>query len=178
MIDKKIYITGGWHRHYGDEPFGLPTNQVSVYSLDDNKSTLMAPMNFTRNGHGCCSHAGHLFVCGGKGGKPSTCCEKLIIKDDKWIFIAKMNEARLDFQVVSCGKYVWAIGGQNKRGVLNTTEYYDDIIDKWTKSTPMIQKRLRHSAVTFRENVYLIGGYDGCRGLRSAEKLEINNGPQ
>ena len=89
-------------------------------------------MQFTRGYHGYCSHAGHLFVCGGKDVLPSTCCEKLIIKEDKWIFIAEMNEARSDFQVVTCGKYVWVIGGKGTNETSNTTEYYDVIINKWT----------------------------------------------
>ena len=52
-----------------------------------------------------------------------------------------MNEARSEFQVVSCGKYLWAIGGEGTNGVLKTTEFYDVIINKWKKSTPMIEKR-------------------------------------
>ena len=43
---------------------------------------------------GCCSHAFALFVCDGKDGKPCSCCEKLIIKDGKWKFVAPMNVAR------------------------------------------------------------------------------------
>ena len=34
------------------------------------------------------------FICGEKGGEPSSCCEKMIIKDNKWEFVAKMNLAR------------------------------------------------------------------------------------
>ena len=176
IIDRKIYSTGGVS-YVRDRFYNrLTTNEVHIYSLDDNKSALMAAMNFTRQEHGCCSHAGHLFVCGGKDGKPSICCEKLIIKDDKWVFIAKMNEARISLQVVSCGKYVWAIGGQNKRGFLNTVEYYDDVIDKWTKSTPMIEKRHRHRAVAFREYIYVIGGMNRSRVLISSEKLDTRSG--
>ena len=132
-------------------------------------------MNFTRNGHGCCSHAGDLFVCGGKDGKPSACWEKWIIKDDKWIFIAKMKQGRTNFQVVSCGKYVWAIGGLNKSEILNTTEYYNNNIDKWSKSTAMINKRCHHSAVAFRENIFVIGGFNGVGFLRSTEKLDTRS---
>ena len=115
VIDKKIYTTGGFYN--SDVELRLPfrsTNEAHVYSFKDNNTTLMAPMNSRRFCHGCCSHAGHLFVCGGKDGEPSACCEKLIIKDNKWFFIAEMNEARWIFQVVTCGKYLWAIGGQGK----------------------------------------------------------------
>ena len=129
-------------------------------------------MNFARNYHGCCSHAGHLFVCGGKDGEPSTCCEKFIIKEDKWIFIAEMNEARKYFQVVTCGKHVRVIGGEGINGALNTTEYYDHITDKWIKSSSMIERRCEHSVVAFCENIYVFGGVDiGC--LSTTKKLDI-----
>jgi len=169
VINGKIYGAGGYLHC-------LCTNEVSVYSLDDNKSSLVAPMNFRRVGHGCCAHAGALYVCGGKDGKPSNCCEKLIIKDDKWKFVAKMNIARINFQVVSCGKLIWAIGGGNFNGTLNTTEYFDDINNKWTNSTPMIERREDHSAVAFREKIYIIGGYSYMYGRlnfsRFAEVLD------
>ena len=90
------------------------------------------------------------------------------------MFIAEMNEARSEFQVVSCGKYIWAIGGEGTNGVLKTTEFYNTTINNWTKSTPMIEKRCGHSAVAFRQQIYVIGGCneDNDYGLHSAEKLD------
>ena len=173
VIEKKLYTTGGVF--ISDHLQRRSINEAHVYLFKDNNTTLMAPMNSRRFFHGCCSYAGHLFVCGGKDGEPSTCCEKLIIKDNKWIFVAEMNEARRSFQVVACGKHVWAIGGSGLNGVLNTAEYYYDIIDKWKKSSPMIQKRRGHSAVASRGNIYVIGGSDGFRDLNSAEKLDTRN---
>ena len=87
------------------------------------------------------------------------CCEKLIIKGNKWVFIDRMNEARYDFQVITCGKYIWTFGGWGKMKPLNTIEYYDDIIHNFTKSIPMVRKRLVHGAVAFHKNIYVIWGY-------------------
>ena len=118
----------------------------------------------------------HLFVCGWKDLVSTTCCEKLIIKENKWIFVAEMNEKRSDFQLVTAGKYMWAIGGVGTRVVVNTTEYYDEITDKWEKSSPMIKHRTSHSAVAFGETIYVIGGYGGIHGgtvLSSAEIFDI-----
>ena len=81
----------------------------------------------------------------------------------------------MNFQIVSCGKFIWAVGGwNNKSKHLNATEYYDDVIDKWTSSTQMLEKREGHSAVAFRNNIYIIGGYnlDHKEGLRTAEVLD------
>ena len=44
-------------------------------------------------------------------------------------------------------------------GVLNSTKYFDDIINKWTLSTSMIDKRLGHSVVAFREKIYILKGH-------------------
>ena len=99
-------------------------NVVVLDSTDDNKSSSVVPMKYSRMCHGCCAHAGALFVCGGKDGKPSAFCEKLIIKDNKWKFVAKMNVAKFHFQVVSCGKVILAISGRNSSGTSNTTEYF------------------------------------------------------
>ena len=180
-IDKKIYTTGG--RHF-DQVTRVENsfNQVNVYSPDDNNSsTVMPAMNHNRAAHGCCAHAGNLFVCGGKNGFSSTCCEKLIIKEDKWMFVAEMNEARRNFQAVSCGNLIWAIGGRApfssvKGKVLNSTEFYNDVTDKWTISTPMIESRHGHSAVAFREDIYVLGGGNNhVSRIRSAEKLDTTS---
>ena len=112
-----------------------------------------------------------------KNQEPSTCCEKVIIKEDNWIFVAETNEARIALQVVSCGKHLWEFGGMGHcQTSLNTTEYYDDVTDKWTKSNSTIEKRRGHRAVAFRQEVYVIGGDGGHALLSSAEKLDTTTG--
>ena len=99
-----------------------------------------------------------MFVCGGKDGLPSACCERYIPQDLQWKFVAEMSEERVDLQIVSCRKLIWAIGGRNANETSNSTEYYDHLTDKWTKSTQMLEKRSGHSAVAFRDHIYVIGG--------------------
>ena len=65
--------------------------------------------------------------------------EKLIIKYDKQFIAAEINQASNDIQVVPCDTYIQAVGNQGTNGVSNTTEYYDDIINQWTKSIWMIE---------------------------------------
>ena len=52
--------------------------------------------------------AGGLFVRGGKSGSSSTCCEKLNIGDNKWKYVAKVNEATKKFKIVSFGTFMRA----------------------------------------------------------------------
>ena len=59
--------------------------------------------------------------------------------------------------------------------MLNACEYYNEIIDKFTISSNMLQKRLGHSAVAFRMNTFVIGGCGTLCSLRSAEVLNNTN---
>ena len=77
--------------------------------------------------------ASGLFVCTGKDDRPNN-----DNNNNKWKFIAKMNEARYKFKVVSCGKIMSANGGGGE--TLKSTECYDDVTDKLTVSTSMIEK--------------------------------------
>ena len=77
-------------------------NEVYAFSPYDNNFKRLAPMNYNRSYHGCCSHAGGVFVCGGKEGLPSTCGEKLNTEENKWKFVARMNVERTFLKVVSC----------------------------------------------------------------------------
>ena len=101
-------------------------------------------MSYSRCCHRCCGHAGGLLVCGGKDGLASTCCEKFNINDKEWKLVAELTEARIYFQIVSSWTFIWAIGGRCKNRVLHSTEYYDEVVNKWTLSTPMLEKRTRH----------------------------------
>ena len=167
VLNAKVYTTGGLLVDF------RTTNEVYAFSPHDNNVSLVTPMNYHRCVHGCCSHAGSLFVCGGKHGLASNCCEKFNNHDKEWEFVAEMKEAREEFQIVSCGKFIWAIGGDSLDGILRSTEYYDEVIDKWTLSTPMLEKRCDHSAVAFRDKIYVLGGYNWEVGrLRTAEVLD------
>ena len=85
-----------------------------------------------------------------------------------------MKVDRIDFPVVSCGKYMWALGGKNSSlNSLNSTEYYDNITDEWTLSTPMKEKRFYHASVAFRDNILVIGGWNSIDDpLNTAEILD------
>ena len=98
-------------------------------------------MNCNRSRNGCCVHASELFLCGRKDDWTSTSCEKLTIVDEQWKLVAEMKVERVSFPVVSCVKYMLAFGGRDiSLTVLNSTEYYNNIIDVLTLSIPMKEK--------------------------------------
>ena len=114
-MNENIYLTGGIVR--SDKGY-VKLNNVLVFSTVDNTAKLHSHMNCRRVDHGCCEHAGSIFVCGGKEGTASTCCEKLNIVEGKWEFVTAMKEARKLFQTVSCGKYMWAFGGRSGKNAV------------------------------------------------------------
>ena len=166
VLNGNVHITGG----FDDEQ---DFNSCELYSPSNGKSILINPMNFKRSGHGCCTHKGKIYVCGGKDGFPSSCCERLETSEKKWRFIASMNDQRRSFAVVSCGEYIWAFGGRDpKDEALDSIEFYDERNDLWTLSFPMFSERFDHSAVAFRNNVYLLGGKNGQTSLNSIEVFD------
>ena len=83
-----------------------------------------------------------------------------------------MKVARRDFVVVSCGKYLWALDGTSKEWeALHSVEFYDVKKIDWKMSIPMITKRYSHSAVAFRNKIYVLGGKNKT-SLDSAETFD------
>ena len=173
-VKGECFVTGGLREDY--ETY---LNDVEVYSVGDNETYSAAPMNVARSTHGCCAHGDQVYVCGGKDELPSTCCEVLKPVEDVWEFVASMDVARRDFQLVSCEDFIWALGGRGYNAlseryeVLNSTEFYDDIINRWIPSASMIEKRCGYGAIAFRKHILIIGG-EGSNGesLASAEVLD------
>ena len=148
---------------------------MKVFSQDDNKVKLLSSMSFGRAFHSSCVHSGHLYVCGGKSGKASSCCEQLNIYEGEWKFVADMKISRFIFRVVSCGKFIWAFGGLGTDlQTLNSAEFYDEVADEWTLTSSMIEKRSEHAAVAFRDRIFVIGGRNDEVGVfSSAEVFDI-----
>ena len=70
-----------------------------------------------------------------------------------------MKLERIDFPVVSRGKNMYALGGENSDlTAISSTEYYDNITDEWTLSILMKEERCNHAAVVFRNHIFVIGG--------------------
>ena len=152
---------------------------MECYSPNDEKQTLVSPMKFNRANHGCCSHVGQLFVCGGKDNEASTCCEKLNLSKGVWKFVADMNVARKCFRVISCGKFMWAFGGEGIDGkALSSTEFYDEVADKWTLSTSMKENRQYYGAVGFRDNIFVVGGLNYDKEVLSSSEVFDTNTKQ
>jgi len=88
--------------------------------------------------------------------------------------LAEMNEARSRHALVAVEgkKQVYAIGGENSKGILNHCEYYDVAENKWVVGPELNEPRCGHSACVVGNSIYVIGGWNK-KYLSSIEKLDF-----
>ncbi len=88
--------------------------------------------------------------------------------------LADMNEARSRHALVSVeGKQlVYAIGGENQKGILKHCEFYEVAENKWTVGPELHETRCGLSACALGTTIYAVGGWDQ-EYLSSIERLEV-----
>jgi hypothetical protein len=87
-----------------------------------------------------------------------------------------MHVARSGLGVVALNGRIYAIGGRDDDGVLNTVEEYDPDTDTWAIKNPMPTPRRGLSVVAFNNRIYAIGGYDNdSHWLHTVEEYDPVN---
>ena len=89
--------------------------------------------------------------------------------------LADMNEARSRHALVSVeGKHLlYAIGGENQKGVLKHCEFYEIAENKWTAGPELHEARCGLSACALGNVIYAIGGWDQDY-LATVERLDVS----
>ena len=78
-----------------------------------------------------------------------------------WVKIQPMQKARCNFVAISCGSYIYAIGGQsNNIDATKTVERYHPKSDDWTYVEEMEFERSDHAACVLDGKIYVVGGLD------------------
>ena len=72
---------------------------------------------------------------------------------------------------------LYVIGGSDHNTPLNSVEYYDTALDRWTEVASMHVPRYGLAAVALPMNdtIMVTGGWDGARCLKSAEIYSVSN---
>jgi len=81
--------------------------------------------------------------------------------EDSWTTREPMPRARSGIGVAVVNGKIYAIGGQNGEGVLNTTEKYDPVTNEWTTKTSMPTARSDFGIAVYQDKIYVIGGTIG-----------------
>lgn len=78
-----------------------------------------------------------------------------------WTSLTPMSVPRGEFGVATVGGKIYAIGGINENGALNTVEEYNPVTDRWTPKAPMPISRSDFAIAVYQDKIYIIGGAVG-----------------
>ncbi|CAG7829392.1 unnamed protein product, partial [Allacma fusca] len=129
-----IYVIGGTNTK--NSRGGL--SSVERFNYNEKRSKWMFVANMSEPRVTCCASVlrEKIFVVGGKQNKGS---KKVLgdveiydIENNMWTAITDMWIPRCEFGLALCNDQLYAIGGQNDTGVLESVEVYDPITNKWS----------------------------------------------
>ncbi|CAB4000819.1 kelch 12 [Paramuricea clavata] len=105
-----------------------------------------------------------LYILGGFGDAqtPVDVVERFDSRTNQSTFVQAMKKKRRYLCCVALGSKLYAIGGYDGAGRLNSVECYDVITQEWTPSASMIHRRGLAGAAVLNGKIYVAGGSDGA----------------
>jgi N-acetylneuraminic acid mutarotase len=79
-------------------------------------------------------------------------------EENSWSSLAPMPTPRGELGIAVVYGKIYAMGGVNENGALNTNEEYDPSTDRWTTKTPMTTARSGFAIAVYENKIYVIGG--------------------
>ena len=167
-----VYTVGGWRG----------SNKVCRMDLKSKNCTWeeVAGLNTGRHDMGATVHNDTLVVAGGDGQSEYglTSCEYYVAVTNKWKEMSSMSHARSGNALVSCGGWLYALGGWDEENCFSSVERLSDINGTWEKSESMLIPRYLFAAVNCANVMYAIGGQcgeDASTVTKSVEKYNADN---
>ena len=87
-----------------------------------------------------------------------------------WVSKKPMPTARMDLGVAFVSGKIYAIGGSDNSGYLDTNEMYDPKTDTWTTMKPMPTPRCDFGITVYQGKIYVIGGYASYKDYEESNK--------
>uniref|UniRef100_H3DDZ5 Si:rp71-68n21.9 n=1 Tax=Tetraodon nigroviridis TaxID=99883 RepID=H3DDZ5_TETNG len=121
-------------------------------------------MEEPRYQHGVALLGGFLFIVGGQSTydtKGKTAIDSAYRYDprfDKWLQIASLNEKRTFFHLSALAGKLFAVGGRNTAGEIDTVECYNMKKNEWTFVTSMKEPHYGHAGTVHGDFMYISGG--------------------
>ncbi|KAK9396327.1 Kelch like family member 7 [Crotalus adamanteus] len=111
-----------------------------------------------RCSHGMVEANGLIYVCGGSlgnnvSGRVLGSCEVYDPAKETWTELCPMLEARKNHGLVVVKDKIFAVGGQNSLGGLDSVEYYDIKLNEWKMVSPMSWKGVTGRLVVFTSSL-------------------------
>uniref|UniRef100_A0A8C6WN62 Si:rp71-68n21.9 n=1 Tax=Neogobius melanostomus TaxID=47308 RepID=A0A8C6WN62_9GOBI len=90
---------------------------------------------------------------------------------DKWIQIASLNENRTFFHLSALKGKLYAVGGRNASGEIDTVECYNLKKNEWTFVTNMMEPHYGHAGTVHGDLMYISGTGQYCWGVIYQKEL-------
>ena len=161
-----VYAIGGW----------LGSTKVCRMDIKNKNYSWkeVAGLNAGRDDMGATVHNGTLVVAGGNGeyNQGLTSCEYYVAVTNEWKETSSMFQARSGNALVSCGGWLYALGGRVGENCLSSVERLSDINGTWKKSESMLKPRYLFAAVNCAHAMYAIGGKYGKNASTATKSVE------
>lgn len=124
---------------------------------------------------------GKLYAVGGRDG--ASCLRTVECYDphtNKWTSCSSMARRRGGVGVGVSNGFLYALGGQDApannpaASRFDCVERYDPVTDTWSLVACLSMKRDAIGVCSMGDRLMAIGGYDGCRYLRTVEEYDPN----
>ncbi|XP_054160939.1 kelch-like protein 17 [Oppia nitens] len=100
-------------------------------------------------------------------------CEYYSPNIDKWQSTTAMNVERYGLGLVSINEgFLYAIGGRNINGFMNSMEMFDTKTKQWIPKTNMVYQRQNFGSLSFMGKIYVCGGRGGNNDETSCETYD------
>lgn len=140
------------------------SRELRLYDEKTGHWRALRPMEVPRYQHGVALLGGFLFIVGGQSTydtKGKTAIDSVYRYDprfDKWLQIASLNEKRTFFHLSALKGNLYAVGGRNASGEIDTVECYNLKKNQWSFVTNMIEPHYGHAGTVHGDLMYISGG--------------------
>ncbi|XP_017560081.1 kelch-like protein 9 [Pygocentrus nattereri] len=124
----------------------------------------LQPMEVPRYQHGVALLGGFLYIVGGQSTydtKGKTAVDSAYRYDprfDRWLQVASLNEKRTFFHLSALKGKLYAVGGRNASGEIDTVECYNLSKNEWTFVSPMSEPHYGHAGTVHGGLMFVSGG--------------------
>ncbi|XP_030614310.1 kelch-like protein 9 isoform X2 [Archocentrus centrarchus] len=140
------------------------SRELRLYDEKSGHWRALKPMEVPRYQHGVALLGGFLFIVGGQSTydtKGKTAIDSAYRYDprfDKWLQIASLNEKRTFFHLSALNGKLFAVGGRNASGEIDTVECYNLKKNEWTFVNSMVEPHYGHAGTVHGGLMYISGG--------------------
>ncbi|XP_037344854.2 kelch-like protein 9 [Pungitius pungitius] len=140
------------------------SRELRLYDDKTGHWRALKPMEAPRYQHGVALLGGFLFIVGGQSTydtKGKTAIDSAYRYDprfDKWLQIASLNEKRTFFHLSTLKGKLYAVGGRNATGEIDTVECYDLRKNEWTNVSNIKEPHYGHAGTVHGDLMYISGG--------------------